>query len=392
MAQPIHVLIIENSEDDAILVAEQLRRSGYDPNWKMVDNAADLTEALAADSWDLFLCDYSMPGFSGMKALEIYKTFGLDIPFFLVSGLIGEERAVEAMRAGAHDCIMKDRLSRLGPAVERELREAANRRERRQADLEIHRLNSELQRLNAQLQEKLELLSRSNAELEQFAWAASHDLKEPLRTVVSYCQLLLRRRQHSVDPEELEFMQYIRGAVDRMHALIDGLLAYSRAMYEPLETARRTDAGAVAAEAVQVFQDVIEQTGAIISIDPLPPVTVHEAPLLQVFQNLIGNALKYRRTGVPARIRISGFAESGQVRFAVADNGIGIKPEHYERIFVLFRRLHGSELPGVGVGLALCKRLVERHGGRIWIEAEPGAGSTFYFTLPAAQAVNAAAR
>src|SRR5437667_310824 len=140
MAQPIHVLIIENSEDDAILVAEQLRRSGYDPNWKMVDNAADLTEALATDSWDLFLCDYSMPGFSGMKALEIYKTFGLDIPFFLVSGLIGEERAVEAMRAGAHDCIMKDRLSRLGPAVERELREAANRRERRQADLELHHL------------------------------------------------------------------------------------------------------------------------------------------------------------------------------------------------------------------------------------------------------------
>jgi light-regulated signal transduction histidine kinase (bacteriophytochrome) len=254
----------------------------------------------------------------------------------------------------------------------------------------------QLRGINAELRDRVKQLERSNVDLEQFAWAASHDLKEPLRTISSYTDLLVRRSRgkNGKAPDEgqaAEFARYIQQGVERMSAMIDGLLAYSRAMMQPLEHDHVTNAQIAAEEAVQTLHASIEENGARIEIDPLPVVCAESGPLLQIFQNLLANALKYRTPDVAPCIRISAVTGGGEVRFAVGDNGIGIAPEHYDRIFEVFRRLHGEDYEGLGVGLAICKRLVERYGGRIWLDSEPGSGSTFYFILPAALKASAGA-
>lgn len=273
--------------------------------------------------------------------------------------------------------------ARRSPGIEHELHGSISGES---FSLQAGSLQAEVRHLNEQLLEKVDLLSRSRADLDQFAWTVSHDLKEPLRLVSSYAQLLIRRRENSPDPDEQEFVEYIRVGVARIHALIEGLLEYASAARRQTELPGVANANVVAAEAVQSFGDVVKETGAMITIGSLPAVKVNPPELLQVFQSLIGNALKFRKPGESPRLRISAAESDGEVRFAVRDHGIGIKPEHHDRIFMLFQRLHGSEYPGIGLGLALCKRLVEAHGGRIWLESEQGASSTFYFTLPVAQA------
>jgi signal transduction histidine kinase len=387
MPTPLRTLIVENSEDDAILIADCLEQAGYRPECTRVESAEAMRLALGGpQGWDVILADYTMPCFSGMEALRIYQESGLDIPFLLVSGSIGEERAVEAMRAGVHDYVMKDRMRRLGAAVNRELREAANRRERRGAIDENARLNSVLLQLNKELRDKAALASRARADLEQVTWAASHDLKEPLRLVSTYTQLLLRRRSFT-DPDEQEFARYIGEGVERVTALIDGLLAYARNLRPPVGEVSETDAEGVLKEVVETLRPHWERRGASLTAGPLPPVLVERGALVDVFHQLLLNALEFRREGVPAHISVTAESDAGMVRFAVKDNGIGIKPEHHERIFQLFRRLHGPEYAGIGVGLPLSKQVIENHGGRLWLESELGVGSTFYFTLPAASAV-----
>ncbi|HXP85289.1 MAG TPA: ATP-binding protein [Bryobacteraceae bacterium] len=262
---------------------------------------------------------------------------------------------------------------------------------------EIQTLRDENQRLqteNQMLRERGAALHRSNADLEQFAWAASHDLKEPLRTVAAYTQLLLRRRPPAPGSDEAEFAAFAQGGIERLHAMIDGLLAYARAGRGE-EQPQVADTGTIVADAVESLHGLMAECGASVSLAPLPPVAIARTPVFQVFSNLIGNALKYRTQGAPPRIEIFAApqesAADAMVKFAVRDNGIGIDPEYLERIFEPFQRLHGEEFPGIGLGLALTKRLVERHGGRIWVESKPGSGSTFYFTLPAAQGSTAVA-
>jgi signal transduction histidine kinase len=382
---PLKVLIVENSENDAILMADCLTQAGYRTEWERVETAPGLASALVSPApWDLILSDYSMPGFSGLAALQIYQQSGLDIPFILISGLIGEERAVEAMHSGVHDYIMKDRMRRLPPAVDRELREAANRKARRTAVNENERLTSELLTLNETLREKVELLSRSHADLEQVTWAASHDLKEPLRQIGSYAQMLLRRRP-ATDADELEFSRYINEGVERATALLDGMLAYARNVRAPVDLSIQTEAEEAAGEALVSLAQRMESLSATVTVDPLPAVMIDHQVLLDIFKHLFLNALEYQREGAPPSIRVSSTRRNDEICFAVQDNGIGIKPEHQARIFELFRRLHGVEYPGIGVGLPLCKRLIENYGGRLWVESEPGAGSTFYFTLAAAK-------
>lgn len=383
MATPLKLLLVENSEDDAMLIVDCLEQADYELDWQRVETRHDLTEALAPPAdWDLILSDYTLPGFGGLQALEIYKQTGLDIPFILISGSIGEEKAVEAMHSGVHDYIMKDRMRRLVPAVDRELREAANRRARRDAVGENERLNLELLELNKTLREKVDLLSRSHADLEQMTWAASHDLKEPLRQITSYVQLFLRRRP-AATVDEVEFSRYISEGVDRANALLGGLLAYARNVRTPVDLTIQTEAEAAAREALQSLTPLMESLSATITVDPLPSVKIGHDALVDIFRHLFVNALKYTRDGVPPRIHISSAWRDGDFCFAVKDNGIGIKPEHHGRIFELFRRLHGAEYPGIGVGLPLCKRLVENYGGKLWLESEPGVGSTFFFTLAA---------
>ena len=231
------------------------------------------------------------------------------------------------------------------------------------------------------LQNAHQELKRSNAELEQFAYVASHDLQEPLRMVASYTQLLVRRYDAKLDKDAREFMSYIVDGATRMKQLIEDLLAYSRVgtkgqEFKPvaLEVPLR--------RALFNLRAGIEEAGAAVTYDPLPTVRADEVQIGQLLQNLIGNALKFRSNSVP-RIHIGVLENPSEYQIEVRDNGIGIEPQYYERIFMVFQRLFNKgEYPGTGIGLAICKKVVERHGGRIWVESRAGDGSSFYFTLP----------
>lgn len=256
---------------------------------------------------------------------------------------------------------------------------AWNARSLNQAEAERRRAEERIQQFTAELQ-------RSNRELEHFAYVSSHDLQEPLRTVASFSQLLAARYHGKLDQDADEFIQFIVDGAKRMQTLINDLLFYSRigTRGKPFEPVDLTH------ELRGVLSDLdfaIGDSGAVVSHDPLPVVTGDDGQLRQLLQNLVGNALKFRRPGEPPQVRISAARNGSEWRFDVRDNGIGIDPQYFERVFIIFQRLHGrDDYPGTGIGLAVCKRIVERHGGRIWVDSEPGRGSTFHFTLPAEHA------
>jgi len=243
---------------------------------------------------------------------------------------------------------------------------------------------AERRREHAVLELQAAELARSNAELEQFAHVASHDLQEPLRTVTNFVQLLAKRYSGRLDKDADEFIGFVVDGTTRMARLIDDLLEFSRAgrADKPMEP---TDCREVLARVVAGLAVSIRESGAVIHHDGLPAVQGNPSQLTQLFQNLIANALKFRGAGSP-EIHVWAVRQGADWLFRVRDNGIGIAPEYSERIFVIFQRLHGrNEYPGTGIGLAICKRIVTCHGGRIWVESQPGRGSTFCFTLPAAR-------
>jgi len=233
--------------------------------------------------------------------------------------------------------------------------------------------NRELEAANLQL-------ARSNAELMHFAYAVGHDLKAPLRSVASFAQLLSKRLD-GADGEIQEFVTYIVDGVRRMNTFLEDMLAYSQAAHHA-DTVRRIAADVVLQWAVMNLRSAIDQAVAEVTHDPLPEIMADQGHMAQLFQNLIGNALKYR-SAAPPRIHVSATPGEGEWTFSVQDNGIGIAPDQHERIFGLFKRLHGPDVPGTGLGLALCKRIVENHGGRIWVESAVDRGSKFCFTIPA---------
>jgi len=225
-------------------------------------------------------------------------------------------------------------------------------------------------------------LKRSNDELEQFAYVASHDLQEPLRMVASYTQLLAKRYKGRLDSDADEFIAYAVDGSNRMQGLIQDLLAYSRAGAAGKALHEISSENALK-EALTNLRATIQESGAVVTRDMLPAITTDDTQLAQLFQNLVGNAIKYRSAEVP-RVHVSATKNGGKEWiFSVRDNGIGIDPQYFERIFILFQRLHGrKDFKGTGIGLAICKKILERLGGRIWVESQPEKGSTFYFALP----------
>lgn len=225
-------------------------------------------------------------------------------------------------------------------------------------------------------------LARSNAELEQFAYVASHDLQEPLRMMASFSSLLGRRYQGRLDEDADEFLGYIIDGATRMQRLINDLLAYSRisSQARPLGPV----SGAAVLQAVRFnLGAAFEESQAILTVDPLPDLLGDESQLIRLFQNLIGNAIKFRHRDRPPVVQVGVQRQDAEWLFTIRDNGIGLGAQYAEQIFLIFQRLHTrDEYPGTGIGLAVCKKIVERHGGRIWVESTPGQGSTFYFTLP----------
>lgn len=233
------------------------------------------------------------------------------------------------------------------------------------------------------LADKAEELARSNRDLEQFAYAASHDLQEPLRMVASYTQLLAERYCGKLDENADKFLGYAREGALRMQVLIRDLLAFSRVVQAGV-TGKNVDCNVALEEALQSLTAAIDESGAVVTHTALPSVWADQTQIAQVFQNLIGNAIKFRREA-PPQCAVSAEKSGRNWLFSVSDNGIGIAPEYAENIFVVFQRLHArTEYPGNGIGLAICKKIIEHYGGTIWVESQVGQGSTFKFTLPAA--------
>ena len=233
----------------------------------------------------------------------------------------------------------------------------------------------------SELERKAQELDRSNRSLEQFAYVASHDLQEPLRIVASYTQLLSHRYKGKLDADADEFIAYAVDGANRMRQLIEDLLSYSRVRSCALALGPCSSQAACYAALANLRQAVLD-AGAEITSDSLPVVFADPRELSRVFQNLIGNAIKYRQSGRSSRIHISAVEEGNLCVFSVADNGIGIEPQYFDRIFGMFQRLHSrTEYSGTGIGLAICRDIVERHGGRIWVESRPHEGSTFRFTV-----------
>ena len=251
---------------------------------------------------------------------------------------------------------------------------------------ELQRAEGELKELNEDLEKRvvdrtLEL-KRSNEDLEQFAYVASHDLQEPLRMIRNYLQLLQQRYKTELDPNAHDFINFALDGSKRMNQLIHDLLAYSRVGTHGKELVV-TECDQALEDALANLTVAIEESKAEVKRDSLPPVIGDEVQLTQLFQNLIGNAVKFRGEATP-KVHVGVQRKGGEWEFTVRDNGIGIAEQDFQRIFVVFQRLHNREkYPGTGIGLSVCKKIVERHGGRIWVESKPGKGTTFHFTIPA---------
>jgi light-regulated signal transduction histidine kinase (bacteriophytochrome) len=274
-------------------------------------------------------------------------------------------------------------------ASTRNQREAVLRESNELLDERVRRRTQELEQANASLHERENLLlrqadelARSNTDLQQFAYVASHDLQEPLRLIAIYTELLKRRYGGQIDSEADRFLGVIIDGVRRMETLIRDLLSYSRVIHAgtPAEKEYVDPAEALKIAAANL-ELVIRETGATIHWSDLPRIRGDRLELTQVFQNLLGNALKYR-SDAPPRVEVRATANDAETVFRVEDNGIGIHPDFHDAVFTPFKRLHGREYPGTGIGLALCRRIVERHGGRIWVESEPGKGAAFVFSIP----------
>jgi light-regulated signal transduction histidine kinase (bacteriophytochrome) len=332
---------------------------------RRVDNRDSFEAAVHQECPGLILSDYALPAFDARTALGIAREICPDVPFIVLSDAVGEEIAVEMLKRGATDYVLKQHIERLAPAVRRALIEAAERKERRRAEEELARKAHELQMLNA--------------DLEQFAYAASHDLQEPLRTISIFARLLSKRYQGKLDEQADEYLEYIESAARHMSALLEDLLLYAQVPAQERMQAS-VDMNGIVQQVVFLFRSQIEQTGALVLHDPLPVVRGNEKQLLLVMQNLVSNSLKYR-SEQPPEIRITCEANE-EYRFCVADNGVGFDQAYADQIFGLFKRLRKGDAPGTGLGLAICKRIIELHDGRIWAESVPDRGARFYFTLP----------
>ena len=391
----IRVLLVDDDEEDAMLTRDLLadRPPGeFQVDW--VPGFDEAVERLRRKEHDVALVDWRLGTHDGIDLIRLASESEWALPMILLTGRGGHAVDVAAMEAGAADFLSKsqmttDTLSRAlryavqhRRAEEARMRLAAERSAREQAEAQSARLRVSEARLKATVAE----LARSNAELEQFAYVSSHDLQEPLRTISTFTELLGRKLDGHLDPEAMEYIGFVQDGVRRMHDLITALLTYSKVAV-PTTALAEVDTQEVFDATLAQMRAAVDAAGATVTRGPLPRLQGDAVQIGQLFMNLLGNALKFsgnRRPVVHVEAKPS---ERGGFVFSVKDNGIGIAPEHRRRIFLLFKRLHqGSEYPGTGLGLAICKKIVERHGGRIWVESTPGEGSVFHFALPARRA------
>ena len=362
----VRILILEHEPDDIELLQYELRKGGLHYSSEVVQERKGYEQALRDFKPDIVLSDYALPEFDGAAAFYIKKEISPDTPFIIVSGTIGDENAVELIKAGVTDYVLKEKLFTVVTKIDRALKETREHKEKKDQDEKLANYARELE--------------RSNKELGEFAYLASHDLQEPLRMVGSFLQLLQQRYKDKLDKEANEYIYYAVDGAARMKRLINDLLNYSRTNREWM--IGEVDIARTVRDALQNLGASVNDSGAMIHFENMPVVTADRSQMIQLFQNLIGNAIKFRRKDEPPVIKISAGKNSASWLFSVEDNGIGIDQQYSEKVFVIFKKLYGNEkYEGTGIGLAIAKKIVERHGGKIWFESVPGKGTTFYFTL-----------
>lgn len=358
------ILLIEDDNVDREAVHRLL-----DDDYEILDaaTASEGLEILQCRPVDCVLLDFRLPDYTGLKILP--EAVKRKLPVIMLTRRGSETIAVEAMKHGCHDYLVKGDLTKtsLTRAIANAIEKAA--------------LQRQIQEQRVQLELRSEELEQNNLELQEFAYAASHDLQEPLRSISGFSQLLERKLKDQLDEEGREYFQSIVTSVRRMKALIDDLLGYVR-----IESHERpfkpNDVGTVVADVVANLDDLIRDSKVEVTHEDLPTVMGDRAELIQLLQNLISNAIKFRSDQSP-RVHVTARWDGPDCIFTVRDNGMGIEPEYHKTVFEVFKRLHHpNEYPGNGIGLAICRRVVQRHGGRIWCESEPGKGSLFHFTLP----------
>jgi signal transduction histidine kinase len=416
---PLRLLLIEDSEDDAQLLVRELRKGGFDPDFARVETPQELEVALDGNAWDAVIADYSLPAFTGLDALRIIQAKGLDLPFILVSGVIGEEKAVEAMKTGAHDYLRKGNFPRLAPALERELRDAEVRRERRQAVEELRRAHGELEmrvrQRTAELAETNEVLRAEIAERERteeellkakkaaeaasraksrFLANMSHELRTPMAGFLGMLEVTLGG---PLDPQQREYIETACTSGRSLMRILNDILDLTRieagllAMEDKPFALRECVDGATNIFIPEARRKGLDLTFA--AEDDLPQTVVgDQVRLRQVLTNLIGNAVKFTERGkVEVRITTGERTAAGKREFTVSviDTGIGIPADKKDLLFNSFSQVDDSDTRsygGVGLGLAISRELVERMGGTIAFESLEGRGSTFSCTVPLGEA------
>ncbi|MBN2857335.1 MAG: PAS domain S-box protein [Candidatus Delongbacteria bacterium] len=497
--EKLKILILEDNESDLDLVLYELKKLKSEKEIIVSKNREEFIKALNEHEPDIVLSDFNLPDIDGTESLKMLREKSDDIPFILVSATIGEEKAVELMRNGGNDFIMKDKLKKLTLTIERELKEFKNRKKAKYDHAELLKLTAAVnqspsiilltdtqgiveyvnprftevtgytleeilkrnpsvlksgemtdgeyadlwqtitsgkvwkgefrnkkksgelywegatvgpvfdenkkitnflklsqditdkKQLVKELLKEKESLEASNKELEQFAYIASHDLQEPLRIISSFAQLLEMKHSERLNEEAKEYISFIISSAKKMQNLVRGLLEYSR-ITSRTKPRSMINLAIPLKDALYNLNLTIQETGTEIIVKELPEVKVEPDQIAHIFQNLIGNAIKFRKENEKCIVEIGSEKHISKNEWIiyVKDNGIGIDGRDFDKVFVIFRRLaSAAKKPGDGIGLALCRRIIDRQGGKIWVESEgKGKGAAFKFSLPVMKGEN----
>lgn len=388
MTARLRVLHLEDDPVDSELVRASLEAEGIACDLERLDTRADFFAALDRGGFDIIFADYSLPSFDGLAALEIVREKCPDIPFIFVTGKMGEELAIDSLKSGATDYVLKQRLARLVPAVRRATSEQQERVKRRQAEEEVERYRERLEELvrerTAELEKANELLKAAYADMESFSYSASHDLRKPVITIDGFSRVIMEDYGDKLDEEGRRLLNSIRESAGKMGRMIEDILAFSRVSTKEVRKAE------INMEALT--KRVLEELGPEIGGREIQLVVKSSLPaygdpamVRQVVFNLLSNAVKYTSAREKAIIEIGGDVKENENVYYIKDNGVGFDMVYAAKLFGLFQRLHShKEFTGTGVGLAIVKRIVEKHGGRVWAEGKVNEGATFYFSLPEA--------
>lgn len=374
---PLRLLIVEDDEDDALLVSHALQKGGFQiTEQRRVSSREQMREALAEREWDAIVSDFAVPGFGARDALAMIKERGIDVPFLIVSGAVGEEEAVAAMRAGAHDYLMKGKLARLAPSLDRELREVLSRRERHDAE-----------KAAEDADRKKDLAEAANQAKSLFLANASHELRTPLNAIIGFSELLTSDAREQLTPRQHEYMQHVLVSGRHLLMLINDILDLSKVEAGKMDLVlSATSIAEVARLVLEVVRPIAKRKDVVLKTtvpDDLPMLSADPHRIRQVLYNLLSNAIKFTPSG--GSVVLDAQIKGDFLEVSITDSGVGIRNEDLPLLFQAFAQLTTTRevnAEGTGLGLALSKKLLELHGGTITVASTYGHGATFTISLP----------